>query len=389
MSRKLVVISLAGVALFGFAATATMLIRASGRASGPAQAAVVPALTAAGAAGTSEALLVARRAGAKDDLVRLTDQTSQTVGTLPGRAVSAVAAPDGSAVAYLPMKWGPRFWVATPSGEVRTVSLASLGVTFVDAVTWSSPTQLIVSGCKQRREPNPAKDFLYEVTAGSWTVKRFRGLRGAEPSAAPQAGTLAFVRITDVGPAPDRPWARRLREQLLLLDLNGGAAPKVIETETYSSTLDLRSFFEPQLAPDGEHVVTATSGSDITVNYRVWSVHGGKAIYHKRTACPGPAIGVWDAAGTRLAFAGLVPMPDTDMQARVWVYDLGTDSVAASGLLGSFTSVSLSWSASGDLAAARSKLGKALDEGTAYLAVGGSLTQFTKLQAGGLPAWVQ
>ena len=389
MSRKLMFIALAGALLLGFAAAATMLVRASEGASGPAQAAVVPALTAAGAEGTSAELLVVRRAAAKDDLVRLAVGTLQTVGTLPGRAVSAVAAPDGSAVAYLPMKWGPRFWVATPSGEVRTVSLVSLGVTFVDAVTWTSPTQLIVSGCKQRREPNPAKDFLYEVTAGSWTVKRFRGLRGAEPSAAPQAGTLAFVRITDVGPAPGRPWARRLREQLLLLDLNGGAAPKVIETETYSSTLDLRSFFEPQLAPDGEHVVTATSGSDITVNYRVWSVLGGKAIYNKRTACPGPAIGMWDAAGARLAFAGLVPMPDTAMQARVWVYDLGTDSVTASGLLGSFTSVSLSWSASGDLAAARSKLGKALDEGTAYLAVGGSLTQLTRLQAGGLPAWVQ
>jgi hypothetical protein len=385
---KVVVISFAGVLLLGLAAGAALLVGA-GSTPGAAQAAVSPAPSAAGAAGTSEALLVARRAGARDDLVRLTDQTSQTIGALPGRAVRAVAAPDGRAVAYLPMKWGPRFWVATPSGEVRTVSLASLGVTFVDAVTWTSPTQLIVSAGKQRREPNPAKDYLYEVTAGSWTVKRFRGLRGAEPSAAPEAGKLAFVRISDVGPAADRPWARKLREQLLLLDLNGGGAPKVIETETSSSTLDLRSFFEPQLAPDGEHVVTSTAGSDITVNYRVWSVHGGKAIYHKRTACQGPANGVWDAAGARLAFAGLVPMPDTDMQGRVWVYDLGTGTVAASDLLGSFTSIGLSWSASGDLALSLSKLGDALDEGTAHLAVGGSLTPLTKLQAGGLPAWVK
>jgi hypothetical protein len=387
MSRRITVISFPVALLLGLAAAA-LLVGAAGGAFGPERAAAGPARSAAGVGDASAALLVVRRAGAKDDLVRLFGGTSRTVGTLPGRAARGVAAPDGSAVAYLPMKWAPRFWVATPSGEVRTVSLASLGVTFVDAVTWTSPTQLVVSGCKQRREPNPAKDFLYEVTAGTWTVKPFRGLRGAQPSAAPQAGTLAFLRITDVGPAPDRPWARKLREQLLLLDLEGDAAPKAIRTETYSSTLDVRYFCEPQLAPDGAHVVTSEVGLADTVTYRVWSVDGGAALYQKRTTCPGQAIGAWDAAGVRLAFPGLALTPGSGTQACVWVYDLSTGFVARSGLLGSFTSISLAWSPSGDLALARSRLGKALDDGTVYLATGGSLTQLTRLQAGGLPAWV-
>jgi len=388
MSKKLAHSSLACVLLLGLVAAAALLVGA-GCASGSAEVAASPAQSAAGAEDAGAALLVVRRAGAKDDLVRLAGGTAQTVGTLPGRAAGAIAAPDGSAVAYLPMKWGPRFWVATPTGEVSMVSLAGLGVTFVDAVTWASPTQLIVSGGKQQGEPDSDKDFLYEVTAGSWTAKPFRGLRGAQPSAAPQAGTFAFVRVTDVGPAADRPWARKLREQLLLLDLAGDAAPTVIQTATYSSTLDMRYFYEPQLAPDGEHVVTSTSGADMTVDYRVWSIRGGKALYHKRATCPGQAGGAWDAAGARLALWGIPVTPGSGTKARVWVYDLSTGSVATSGPLGSFTSVSLAWSATGDLALSLYKLGKGPDEATAYLAAGGSLTQLTKLQAGGLPAWVQ
>jgi len=339
--------------------------------------------------GSGQSLLVVRRAGATDDLVLLSGGTSRTVGALPGRAAVAVAAPDGSAVAYLPMKWGPRIWVATPAGTVRTVSLASLGVTCVDAVTWASPTQLILSGRKQRREPDAAEDRLYEVTTGSWTVAPFRGLRGAEPSAAAGARRLAFVRISDAGPAADRPWARTLREQLLVLDLDTDAAPRAVRTETYASTLERRAFSLPQLAPGGEHVVTATADGDMTVTYRVWPVDGGKALFRKHTACPGRALGVWDAAGARVAFPGLVHRPDTDMQARAWVYDLGADSLGASGLLGSFTAVSLAWSAAGDLALARVKLDKDPDEGTVSLAGGGSLTQRTDLGAGGLPAWVR
>jgi hypothetical protein len=102
----------------------------------------------AGKTSSPAALLVVQRAGARDDLVRVAAGTPQTVGTLPARAGSAVAAPDGSAVAYLPWKTGPAFWVTTPAGAVTTVSLADLGVRVVDAVTWASPTTLIVSGSK-------------------------------------------------------------------------------------------------------------------------------------------------------------------------------------------------------------------------------------------------
>jgi hypothetical protein len=387
MGKRAMLIAFACVLPLGFVVVALAGEVAGG--ASPAATAMAAAQPASGASGLGAALLVVRRAGARDDLARLAGETSQTVGALPGRALRAVRAPDGSAVAYLPMKGGPRFWVATPSGEVKTVSLIALGVTSVEALTWTSPTQLVVAGSKQRREPYPAKDHLYEVTAGTWTVRPFRGLRGAEPSAAPQVGTLVFVRITDVGKAPGLPWARKLREQLLLLDLDSAAAPKVIKTETYPSTLDIRAFREPQLAPDGRHVATSTSGSDVSVTYRIWSIHVGKALYEKRTACLGPAIGAWDATGTRLAFCGLVSTPDWDMMARVWIYDLAKGTVSRSDLLGRFESLSVAWSASGDLAVARSRLGRALDEGTTYLASGESLSALTRLLDGGLPVWVQ
>ena len=368
---------------------AAALPACGGGAPGPADAPASSGSPAASPPGSTEALLVVRRAGGADDLVLYSGGAARTIGTLPGRAAVSVAAPDGGAVAYLPMKWGPRFWVATPAGVVRTVSLARLGVTLVDTVTWISPTGLVASGRRRSREPDAAKDFLYEVSTGSWTVAPFRGLRGTEPSGAAEAGRLVFVAITDVGPAADRPWARTLRERLLLLDVDGEAAPRAIETTTYSSSLDLRAFSLPQLAPDGEHVVTSTAGGDMTVTYRIWRVGGGKALFSKRTACPGRAAGVWDAAGARVAFAGLVHRPDTDMQARVWVYDLGTERLAASGLLGSFTAVGLAWSRAGDLAIARAGLGKDPDEGTVSLAAAGSLTGLTELGAGGLPAWVR
>jgi len=95
MPKKLAHWSLACVLLLGLAAAAALLVGA-GCASGSAQVATSPAQSAAGAGDAGAALLVVRRAGAKDDLVRLAGGTAQTVGTLPGRAAGAVAAPDES-----------------------------------------------------------------------------------------------------------------------------------------------------------------------------------------------------------------------------------------------------------------------------------------------------
>ena len=345
----------------------------------------------AGKTSAPAALLVVQRAGAKDDLVRVAAGTPQKVGTLPARAGSAVAAPDGSAVAYLPWKTGPVFWVATPAGAVATVSLADLGVRVVDAVTWTSPTTLIVSGSKKHGWLDPATDFLYEVTAGSWTVKPFRGLRGAEPSASPEAGTLVFVRIADVGPWPGMPGVRKLRERLMLLDLARSASPKAIETESHVSDLNIRGFYQPQISPDGEHVATSTTGSDTTAIYRIWSTRGGAALYRKRTNDPGYrfAPAAWDASGERLAFWGMTETTDWDETLRVWTYDVATGRPDGSGELGSFAVDGFAWSAGGDLAIGLYSLAKSPDQGTVSLATGGSLSQLTEVVSGGLPAWVE
>ena len=337
------------------------------------------------------ALLVVQRAGAGEDIVRVAGGTPQKVGTLPARVVQVAVAPDGGAVAYLPWKAGPAFWVATPAGAATTVSLAKLGVKVVDAVTWASPTTLIVSGTKLHRWTDPASDLLYEVSAGSWNAKPFRGLRGAEPSASPQAGKLVFVRLADVGPWPGMPGSRKLREQLMLTDLAHPSPPKAIETETYVSNLNIRSFYKPQISPDGAHVATASSGSDTTVIYRIWSTRGGKAVYRKRTNDPGYpyAPTAWDAASERLAFWGMTETKDWDETLRIWLCDVSTKKLDTSAELGALAVDGFAWTAGGDLAVGLYGLAKSPDRGTVDLATGGSLTALTKVVPGGLPAWVQ
>ena len=171
----------------------------------------------------SSALLLVRLHGSRDDLVSVpTGGSQQVVGSLPGRAALAVTAPDGSAVAYLPAKTGASIWVASSSGLVRTVSLARRGVTVVDALTWVSPTRLVVSGLRKVRYVYPAKDYLYMVDLTTSKVASFRHLRGAEPSASVRAGKLVFVRIADAGPWPGMSGTRKMRERLLYVDLARG-----------------------------------------------------------------------------------------------------------------------------------------------------------------------
>lgn len=334
-----------------------------------------------------ESVLVVRRAGGHDALWLLspTDGTATAAGELPGVAGGVAVSPGGS-VAYVPENGAPRIWIGHGPLAPRTISLAGAGVRRIDALTWVTADRLLVSGVK-KGAANPYRDRLFLVDLTTGETRAFRGLSGAEPSAAPSVGKVAYVKFTTLVPGT-RTKAPVIRESLKVLSLTHDGAGRTVWTDQYRLYADHRAFSRPQLAPDGDRFLTGETGSDVRVTYAVRDTDGVPFLTVFTVAVQ--AGGGWDATSTRTAFAGAVDGPG-ESSACVWVCDVAAGSLKRSpkGLLPQEMIASVAWSPSGRLA-----LGGLTGTGApvaphVYVLSADNLTGVTDVGAGELPVWVQ
>ena len=174
------------------------------------------------AAGPS--VLTVRTSGGHDALwlVSPAGGSATSAGTLPGLAGSAAVSPDGANVAYLPANGKPYIWLGYGALAPKTISLASAGLKRVGAMTWIDAEQLLVSASTGPRYFDLYAARLYTVDVKTGSVKAFRGLLGAEPSADPASGKVAYVRFTKLdGGSARNNHAALYRESLKLLSVNG------------------------------------------------------------------------------------------------------------------------------------------------------------------------
>jgi hypothetical protein len=368
------------VALVALVCAAALLIAVTHRA--PAAVSAAPAAHEA----AGEAVLVVRHASGHDALWLLspTDGAATAAGELPGLAGAAAVSPAGS-VAYLPENQAPRIWIGHGPFAPRTVSLAAAGVRRIDALTWVAADRLLVSGVK-KGFASPYRDRLFLVDLTTGKTRAFRGLSGAEPSAAPAVGKVAYVKFTTLV-AGTKTKAPVIRESLKVLSLTHGGAGRTVWTDEYQLWADHRAFSHPQLAPDGRWFLTGETGSDVRVTYAIRDA-GGNPLLTLFTVAVQAGAG-WDATSTRTAFAGAVDGPG-EFNACVWVYDVASGSLTRSpkGLLPQQMIGSVAWSPSGRLA-----LGGFTATGTpaarhVYVLSAADLTTMKDAGAGELPVWV-
>ena len=332
----------------------------------------------------AESVLVARSAGDHDALWLLSplDGTPTAAGRLPGKAGAVAVSPDGANVAYLPGNGSPRLWIGYGPLAPKTVSLRGAGVKRVRGLTWIDAQRLIVSGVTSG-SASYLDDKLYLVNVATGKVRAFRDLRGNEPSAAPAAGKLAYVKFTTVSTGR----VAVVRESLKLLNLGGKGAGRTLTSEQYQVFAGHRAFSQPQLSPDAAWLLTGETGSDVRVTYALRTAQWGVPFLTLFTPALQAGAG-WDGSGTRAAFAG-VPDPLPGASACIWVYDVQAGSLErspASLSLGAMIE-RLAWSPSGRLVARVWPSGS----GAGYhdFVVSADLSSATDIGVGRLPVWIR
>jgi WD40 repeat protein len=339
----------------------------------------------------TQSILVVHDSGKNDTLwLYAPDGSSATsVGTLPGHAGQVAVAPDGKNVAYMPASGNARVWIRYGALGPRTINLHKKGLKWVHSFTWISNEKLLVSGTKKGSAPDPYNDHLYVVNAATGKVASFRHLRGTEPSAAVEAGKVAYTAMRTLSPAiPRKGLGPKIQESLKLLSLNGKHGGKTVDSARYRVVTDQREFSDPRLSPDADWLLYAQSGDDAYVRYTVRDT--GK-LDEPRLDVSLVTIWTeagWDPSGARAAFTGKLWTP-SGYQACVWVYDTDTGVLTRTprDLLPETVIASMTWSDDGRLVTEADDFG----EGVQRLLVmpGDDLSSITDIGEGGLPVWVQ
>jgi hypothetical protein len=379
----------AGIGLLAIAVSAAAAIAAPARAG--AGGAASPVSTSAPARAATS-IIVVRRAGAHDALWRVSpgDASAVKLVDLPFRPARMVASPSGAKVALLPAAVSARVYVYdVPGDKLKALSFASRGVRLIDGLTWLSATRLLVSGAGGVR---PAKyalvDKLYTISTSAGAPASFRGLRGAEPSAAPGAKRLVYVQLRDGGPNAAEPGSRFVVERLMSLKLVPGSRPRVIAHQRYVDWLDIRRYLDPGVSPDGRYVITSTTGSDVSVSYMVRSVATGKAVHTTRTGLYGRDVTAWTHAGDRVAFWSM-PQTSSTFSSELRVYDVGAKVLTTDGPVPNVVVGGLTWAPDDSLLAYSLRTpGHAGDRGHLWTIDPGASATPTDLGTGSLPVWV-
>ncbi|MBE0529010.1 MAG: hypothetical protein IH629_07395 [Thermoleophilia bacterium] len=234
----------------------------------------------------------------------------------------------------------------------------------------------------------PLTDRLYTITTTGGRPVAFRRLRGTEPSAAPGAARLLYVRFRDAGRNAADPQSRLVVEDLMSLKLAPGSKPRVVKHARYPDSFDIRRFRDPDVSPNGKYVVSSTTGSDVSVTYAVRRVATGKLVRAKRTTLGPRARTAWSHGSDRVAFWGMPPS-STGQTAAVYVYDVASAKVTREGLFSKVAVAGLAWAPDDALLAyaLRARRG-GVDDGRLWTVEPGMSASQTDLGEGSLPVWV-
>ena len=340
---------------------------------------------------TSTSIVVVRRSGTQDSLwlVSASDASSTKIVDLPFRPARILASPDGAKVAILPATPGGRVYVCyLLHAKLAALSFVARGLRQIDGMTWLSATRLLVSGSGDATRFYRFADKLCVVTTTSGKPAAFRRLHGTEPSAAPGAKRLVYVRLRDGGAVAANPGARFVIESLVSLRLAPGSRPRVIGRARYIDSLDIRRFRDPAVSPDGKDVVTSTTGSDISASYMVRSVAGGTALHTTSTTLAGRDVTAWSPAGETVAYWGM-PAASSGTQADVYVYHAAAKVLTVDGPFANVAVGGLAWAPDASLLAYSLRgLGQAADRGELWTVDPGTSAAPTDLGQGALPVWL-
>lgn len=319
--------------------------------------------------------------------------SATAAGTLPGVAGSAAVSPDGATVAYLPANGKPSIWLGYGALAPKTISLAAAGLNTVGAMTWISADQLLISASKSRRYFDLRAARLYTVDVKTGGVQAFRGLVGAEPSADPASGKVAYVRFSRLdggGAGNDR--APLYRESLKLLDLDKGGAGRTLSSAQYRLFADQRAFSQPQLAPGADWVLTGETGSDVRITYTLYDT-SDIATPWLSVFAPTLQAAAWAPDGGKVAFGGVTPSAAMLSDSCVYVDDVrsgaltrtpvGVLSGASAGMI-----TGVAWSADGRLVADALDSGEGTSSEHVLVMRGDDLSTVKDLGQGHLSVWV-
>jgi hypothetical protein len=345
------------------------------------------------AAGPS--VLTTRTNGGHDTLwlVSPAGGSPTSAGTLPGLAGSAAVSPDGANVAYLPENGKASIWLGYGPLAPKTISLASAGLKRVGAMTWNGAGQLLVSASTSPRYYDLYAARLYTVNVKTGSVKAFRGLLGAEPSADPASGKVAYVRFTKLdGGSARNNHTPLYRESLRLLSVSGSGAGRTLTSAQYRLFAGQRAFSQPLLAPGAKWVLTGETGSDVRVTYTLYDTSDIAAPWLSVFA-PALQAAAWASDGGKVAFGGVVPSPATLSDACVYVDDVSSGALTrtpAGVLPGASVDMitGVAWSDDGRLVADARVSGMGMSNDRVLLMRGDDLTTLRDLGQGHLSVWV-
>jgi hypothetical protein len=347
-----------------------------------------PSVTRAAATGT---IIVVKRAGTQDSLwsVSPAGAGATKLIDLPFRPGRMVGSPDHGKIAILPSPGRARIYVYDVAGaKLTALSFAPRGVRRIDGLTWLSSARILVSATKSSRVTKyPLTDRLYTITTTGGKPVAFRGLRGTEPSAAPGAARLLYVRLRDGGTAAD-PRSRMVVEDLMSLRLAPGSKPHVVKHARYTDSLDIRRFRDPDVSPDGKYVVSSTTGSDVSVTYAVRRVASGRLVRAKNTTLGPRDRTAWSHGSSKVAFWGMPPSGNMQ-SAALYVYDVASTKIRSDGPFTKVAVTGLAWAPDDSLLAyaLRPRSG-GVDKGHLWTIEPGMSATPTDLGEGSLPVWV-
>ena len=354
-----------------------------------ATAAEAPSATRAAATGS---IIVVQRAGTQDSLWSVSPAGAGAVKLidLPFRPARMVGSPDAGKIAILPSPGRARIYVYDIAGaKLTALSFAPRGVRRIHGLTWLSSTKILVSATKSTRVMKyPLTDRLYTIRTTGGKPAAFRRLRGTEPTAAPGAARLLYVRFRDAGRNAADPRSRLVVEDLMSLKLAPGSKPRVVKHARYPDSLDIRRFRDPDVSPDGKYVVSSTTGSDVSVAYAVRRVATGKLVRAKRTTLGPRDRTAWSHGSDRVAFWGMPPSGNMQT-AAVYVCEVASKKVTREGQFSKVAVAGLAWAPDDALLAyaLRERRG-GVDDGRLWTIEPGMSAAPTDLGEGSLPVWV-
>ena len=259
-------------------------------------------------------LLTLRSDGDHDDVWLLTTAGGEgtRVGELPGPAAWAAVSPDRTTVAYEPADGRPEVWIGTSSAAPRTISLRGAGIKKFIGVSWASDTTLLISGSKTSDVTHDGRLYTVDVTTGA--VTSFRNLSGTEANVSPDTGKVAYVKFKTLDNGNKKnDYTPKYRESLMLTSMTGTGAGAELDSQTYRPMAEYRAFAWPLLAPGGDWVGYAQTGSDVSVTYYVAYLADSYMLPWYSMWQSNSRAMAWAPASPLLALGGTVTGPDDSL----------------------------------------------------------------------------